>query len=84
MSGTAAAEAAVAIEQGSVTFLYRPRVEEYHADELEDVQRLLILLSPEGSAFQRAIAIGRKRLCPAPRGATASGASSTSSSPTTT
>jgi hypothetical protein len=62
MSRTAAAEAAVAIEQGSVTFLYRPRVEEYHADELEDVQRLLILLSPEGSAFQRAIAIGRKRL----------------------
>ncbi|HEY0159193.1 MAG TPA: hypothetical protein VGF28_18040 [Thermoanaerobaculia bacterium] len=62
MSGSAAAEAAVTIEQGSVTFLYRPRVEEYHAAELEDVQRLLILLSPEGSAFQRAIAIGRKRL----------------------
>ncbi len=62
MSGTAAAQAEVAIEQGAVTFLYRPRVEEYHAEELENVQRLIILLSPVGSAFQRAIAIGRKRL----------------------
>jgi hypothetical protein len=62
MSRTAAVQAEVAIEQGTVTILYRPRVEEYHADELEDVQRLIILLSPEGSAFQRAIAIGRKRL----------------------
>ena len=67
MSRTAAAEAAETIEQGSVTFLYRPRVEEQHADELEDVQRLLILLSPEGSAFERAIAVGRKRLPPSSR-----------------
>lgn len=50
------------LEHGSATFLYRPRVEEKHADELDDIQRLLILLSPQGSAFQRAIAIGRKRL----------------------
>ena len=62
MSNTAAVAAEVAIEQGAVTFLYRPRVEEYHASELEDVQRLIILSSPAGSAFQRAIAIGRKRL----------------------
>jgi hypothetical protein len=64
MSRTAAAEAAETIEQGSVAFLYRPRVEEQHADELADVQRLLIVLSPEGSAFERAIAVGRKRLPP--------------------
>ena len=50
------------LERGTITFLYRPRVEEQHPDELEDVQRLLLLLSPEGSAFQRLIAVGRKRL----------------------
>jgi len=62
MSRTAALEAAETIEQGTVTFLYRPRVEEQHADELADVQRLLILLSPEGGTFERTIAVGRKRL----------------------
>lgn len=50
------------IEQGSITFLYRPRVEEQNPDELDDVQRLLLLLSPAGSAFERLIAIGRKRV----------------------
>ncbi|HEX8254977.1 MAG TPA: hypothetical protein VF846_17680 [Thermoanaerobaculia bacterium] len=62
MSRTAAAAAAETLEQGAVTFLYRPRVEEHHADELEDVQRLLVLLGPTASAFQRVIAVGRKRL----------------------
>lgn len=50
------------LEQGSITFLYRPRVEEQHPAELDDVQRLLLLLTPAGSAFQRLIAVGRKRL----------------------
>ena len=50
------------LEHGSVTFLYRPRVEEQHPDELGDVQRLLVLLSPVGSPFERVIAVGRKRL----------------------
>jgi hypothetical protein len=50
-----------------VTFLYRPRVEELHADELRDVQRLLIRLAPGDHPFERLIAIGRKRL---PRSAT--------------
>jgi hypothetical protein len=62
MGRTAAAEATRTLEQGSITFFYRPRVEEQHPEELHDVQRLLLLLSPEGSAFERAIAIGRKRL----------------------
>lgn len=61
-SAALAEEAVQTIEQGSVTFLYRPRVEEQHADELNDVQRLLILLSSEGGAFERVIAVGRKRL----------------------
>ena len=43
-------EAVQTLEQGSITFLYRPRV------ELDDMQRLLILLSPDGSAFERLIA----------------------------
>src|SRR5688500_2475465 len=57
------AEAAESIlEHGSATFLYRPRVEEQHADELDDVQRLIIVLAPQGGPFERAISIGRKRL----------------------
>jgi hypothetical protein len=62
MARTAAAAVATTIEQGSITILYRPRVEEQHPTDLGDVQRLLLLLSPEGSAFERAIAVGRKRV----------------------
>src|SRR5688500_5731032 len=57
------AEAAETIlEQGSAAFLYRPRVEEQHPDELDDVQRLIIVLAPRGGPFERAISVGRKRL----------------------
>jgi hypothetical protein len=63
MARAAAAEAPeTLLEQGSATFLYRPRVEEQRADELADVQRLLILLSPAGGQFERLIAVGRKRI----------------------
>lgn len=62
MARTAAVEVARTIEQGSITILYRPRVEEQSPSDLGDVQRLLILLSPEGGAFERAIAVGRKRV----------------------
>jgi hypothetical protein len=63
MARVAHAEAAETIlEEGSATFLYRPRVEEQHPDELADVQRLLLLLSPADGAFERLIAIGRKRI----------------------
>jgi hypothetical protein len=64
MARTAVAEVARTIERGDITFLYRPRVEQQEPDELSDVQRLILLLSPEGAAFERAIAIGRKRLAP--------------------
>lgn len=57
-----AEEVVQTLEQGSITFLYRPRVEEQHPAELDDVQRLLLLLTPAGSAYQRLIAVGRKRL----------------------
>jgi hypothetical protein len=62
MARTAAAEVATTIEQGSVTILYRPRVEEQDPSDLGDVQRLLILLRPAGGAFERLIAVGRKRM----------------------
>jgi len=55
------------LEHGSIAFLYRPRVEELHPDELGDVQRLLILLNPAGSPYQRLIAVGRKRPGPTKR-----------------
>ena len=53
------------LEQGSITFLYRPRlyypgIDEPQPDELDDVQRLLLLLSPADSAFERLIPVGRK------------------------
>ena len=50
------------MERGDITFLYRPRVEEFHPVGREDVQRLLLLLSAEGNPLQRLIAIGRKRI----------------------
>jgi hypothetical protein len=50
------------LEQGSATFFYRPRVEENDPQELDDVQRLIVVLAPQGSPFERAISIGRKRL----------------------
>lgn len=62
MSRMREAEAVETLERGSIAFLYRPRMEEQHPDELDDVQRLLLLLSPAGSPFERLIAIGRKRL----------------------
>ncbi len=50
------------IEHGSINFLYRPRLEDHAADELHDVQRLLLLLAPADSAFERLIAVGRTRV----------------------
>jgi hypothetical protein len=67
MGRIAAVEAVRSLEEGTATFLYRPRVEEQHPDELDDVQRLIIVLRPDEAAFERAIAIGRKRLPPSSR-----------------
>jgi hypothetical protein len=58
----AAAPEVQLLEQGRITFLYRPRVEEQHPDELADVQRMLIVLEPEDRERFRLIALGRKRL----------------------
>lgn len=64
MSEAALANAPRPLERGSVSFFYRPRVEQQHTEELADVQRLLILLSPVDAPFERLIAIGRKQLPP--------------------
>lgn len=50
------------LERGRIAFFYRPRVEEQHPEELDDVQRILMLLEPDHRSRFRLIAIGRKRL----------------------
>jgi hypothetical protein len=50
------------LEQGAVSFLYRPRVEGVSPELLGDVQRVFALFAPDGSPFERLIAIARKRL----------------------
>ena len=55
-------EALHLLEHGEITFLYRPRDEEHDPEGLEDVQRILLLLSPADAMYQRLIVVGRKRL----------------------
>jgi len=50
------------IEQGSITFLYRPHSDKVRTDDLHDLQRLLILMAPDESAYERLIAVGRKHV----------------------
>ena len=50
------------LEHGSIAFYYRPRVDEQAPEEIDEVQRLLILLAPANSSRERLIAIGRRRL----------------------
>lgn len=64
MARTALAEASETLEIGSIKVLYRPRAEDPDRSELENVERLLVLLQPEGGPFERVIAIGRRRLAP--------------------
>jgi len=56
------AERPQTLEQGDLTFLYRPRVEAQHPEDPGDVQRILLLLSPDRAVHQRLIVIGRKRV----------------------
>jgi hypothetical protein len=50
------------VERGGIDILYRPRVEHEEVESLRDVQRLLLVLAPEGRHQCRVIAIGRKRI----------------------
>lgn len=58
----ATATAIEVLEQGRITFLYRPRVEERDPHELTDVQRMLVVLEPDGRDRYRLIGMGRKRM----------------------
>lgn len=50
------------LERGSIYFLFRPKVEKESPRSLEDVQRMLVVLSPEGRRPYRLLVIGRKQL----------------------
>jgi hypothetical protein len=50
------------VERGAIDILYRPRVEHEEVESLRDVQRLLLLLAPDGRDQTRLIALGRKQL----------------------
>jgi hypothetical protein len=50
------------LERGNVYFLFRPKVEEENPEKLEDVQRMFVVLSPEGLQRYRLLVVGRKQL----------------------
>lgn len=52
------------LEEGSLAFVYRPRVDTPLVHGLTDVQSLYLLLRPEGALWTRRIRIGRKRMPP--------------------
>ncbi len=49
-------------ERGDVFFFYRPRVEQHAPRGEDDVQRLLVVLAPDGRSRFRVVTIGRKHL----------------------
>jgi hypothetical protein len=50
------------VERGDVFFFYRPRVEQHAPRGEDDVQRLLVVLAPDGRRVLRLVTIGRKHL----------------------
>lgn len=50
------------LEQGSIAFVYRPRVQKALARGIEDVQAFYVILVPEGGQGARRLRVGRKRL----------------------
>lgn len=50
------------LEEGRVYFFYRPWVGEAEVDDIEDVQRLPVVLRPRGTDRFRVLVIGRRRL----------------------
>jgi len=49
------------LEEGSIELLSRPRVEQQNPESINDVQRLLMVLTPGNRSPLRVIAIGRKQ-----------------------
>lgn len=50
------------LEDGDIYFAYRPRVERREAHQLDDIQRLFVILQPSRPGVVRRLVIGRKRL----------------------
>src|SRR5690606_21101493 len=50
------------LEKGNIYFIFRPEVEEHRPRSLDDVQRLYMVLSPEGGRSHRMALIGQKQL----------------------
>ena len=50
------------IERGDIYFLYQPRVEQEQVHDIEDVQRLFVILQPSDGNRSRRLVIGRKHL----------------------
>ncbi|MFO7962998.1 MAG: hypothetical protein R6U50_03670 [Desulfobacterales bacterium] len=50
------------LERGNIYFMYRPKVEEEDPQNVSDIQRMYMILSPEGEDLFRLAIIGRKRL----------------------
>jgi hypothetical protein len=50
------------LESGEVFFFYRPRVGVTDVKDLSDVQRLFLVLRPDGAQRHRRMIVGRKRL----------------------
>jgi hypothetical protein len=50
------------LERGRASVLYRPRVETFAPEGIDDLQRLMIVLAPDGRRRRRVITVGRKRL----------------------
>lgn len=50
------------LERGDIYFAYRPRVEQEEAQDVDDIQRLYLILQPAGGQRTRRLVLGRKRL----------------------
>jgi hypothetical protein len=50
------------LEEGAFTIIARIRVHREEIESLDDVQRMLWVLAPEGGGVRRVIVVGRKRL----------------------
>lgn len=50
------------LEHGDIYFFYQPRVEEEDPEKLGDLQRLYMVLSPDGEKRYRLIVIGHKQM----------------------
>lgn len=55
-------EKTATLEQGDIFFFYRPRVEEEEPESKSELQRLYMVLHPEGKERYRLAVIGRKEL----------------------